>query len=163
LRNNFRMSFDIKEIYETKVVGWRGEFIGVMSPYSNAAQVLPAIWAEFFRRENEIGAAADARLFGVMSMEGDATIYLAGVETEADAIEPFGLASATIPMGRYLAVTHYGDAATIAATTERAYKEVFPASGKVMRLAPHLEVYDDRFNPDSPDSAMEIWIPIEAD
>jgi len=65
-----------------------------------------------------------------------------------------------VPAGRYAVFTHVGSVQTLPATTDKVYREWLPASGLTMRDAPHLELYDNRFNPHSANSEMDILVPV---
>jgi predicted transcriptional regulator YdeE len=86
--------------------------------------------------------------------------YFAGTLLPIDYETPEGFESVDFPAGEYLAVTHLGPISTIAASYQRAYMESLGASGREMRPAPHLEIYNPDLNPMADDYEMVIAIPV---
>ena len=57
--------------------------------------------------------------------------------------------------------THRGPITEIGATVGYAYREWLPKSGYEHAGTCDVELYDERFCADGPDSEMEYWIPVK--
>ncbi|MCM3629710.1 GyrI-like domain-containing protein [Paenibacillus glycanilyticus] len=92
--------------------------------------------------------------------------YLACVEVSiAPAESDSGIASFTIPGGRYAVFTHLGSTEILGETFDYIYKEWFPASGEQLRGTPQgggfdYELYDGRYRDGDPNSELDIYIPL---
>jgi AraC family transcriptional regulator len=86
--------------------------------------------------------------------------YFAGALVDASADVPTGFESVELPEGDYLEVIHTGPITNIAASYQKAYMEEVAASGKEMRPAPHLEIYNSQLDPMSDDYTMVIGVPV---
>jgi len=65
-----------------------------------------------------------------------------------------------LPGGAYVACEHVGSLDTLGATTAWFYSEYLPSSEWTIRDGYHLEIYDDRFEPESDDSVALICAPV---
>ncbi len=70
------------------------------------------------------------------------------------------MTSMKVPAGRYAVFTHKGKVELIGHTMNYIYGFWLPGSGVELREAPDLEIYDERFNPHSDNSELDIWIPV---
>jgi predicted transcriptional regulator YdeE len=149
------------EVPATTVVGVSGEFISALEPDSDANVVIPALWGRLI--ESHGHAFHDAQWsVGVMSgVEGSSTMrYLAAIRLEDSEHNTQGLETLDLPGGSYLACEHVGSLATLPETTAWFYTEYLPSSGAKLRDGYHLEIYDDRFDPESKDSVMLVCAPV---
>jgi AraC family transcriptional regulator len=150
-------------------IGLQTHFITPDSPAANNLDVLPRLWAEFFRRRSEISAGDGNVAYGLSdspSARGetpahpDEAIYLAAVEVEAGTVPPPGMEKWRSPAGSYARFIHRGPAKTIGNTMGYIYGK-WLASGEAERAAgPDIERIDSRFNPHGADSVLEIFIPV---
>ncbi len=67
----------------------------------------------------------------------------------------------TIPPGKYAVSAHEGAVSKIGLTVNYIYGSWLPKSGKKLREAADLEMYDCRHNPDSDEFTLDIYIPIK--
>lgn len=153
----------IANIAPRKLFGLGANFIGVFSPNTTAHTVIPQLWQNMGKLlENENCAWGSS--FGVMSMlpNTEELHYFAGVEVfegnepQDPAIESFDFAG-----GMYAMFEHHGSLATIEQSTKYFYQELLPKSGRAVRNAVHLEIYDERFVPNSENSVVIIAAPVE--
>ena len=91
----------------------------------------------------------------------DECSYMAAtVVTDFDQI-PENMTSRVLPAGNYAIFTHKGSVDKLGHTMNYIYGSWLPKSGHKLREAPDLEIYDKRFRPDSEDSELDIYIPIQ--
>jgi len=149
------------EVPATTVVGVSGQFISGHEPNSDAGEVIPALWARL--AESHGHAFHDAHWsVGVMSdVEGSSKMnYLAAIRLEDSEHNTQGLETLELPGGTYLACEHVGPLSTFRQTAVWFYSEYLPSSGARLREGYHLEIYDDRFDPESKDSIVLICAPV---
>ena len=154
---------------EKKVIGISGKFISIMSEEHNNDIVIPQLWDTYIKRRNEIEGAVAEYDLGVISpvLPPDTKthpaemLYMAGTEVNSLDNVPAGMTAKTIPAGNYAVFTHRGPINKFADTMLYIFDQWLPTSGKQIRKAPELEIYDHRFNPTADDSEMEICIPVE--
>jgi len=86
--------------------------------------------------------------------------YLAAIRLEDSEHNTQGLETLELPGGTYLACEHVGPLSTFRQTAVWFYSEFLPSSGARLREGYHLEIYDDRFDPESKDSVVLICAPV---
>jgi predicted transcriptional regulator YdeE len=146
-----------------KIVGVRTSIFTIFNPEKYDAKAIPAAWQEFFAKARGTELANMQTFYGasIPSMEADVPMdYYAGVIVDAATEVPEGFESYEIPAGDYLAVTHRGPITELAATYQKAYMQALGQSGKEMRPAPHLEIYNSQLDPMSADYEMVIGVPV---
>jgi AraC family transcriptional regulator len=147
------------EVPATTLVGVSGQFIGGLEPDSDAYDVIPRLW----QRLMESAALHDADWsVGVMhDVDGSSKMnYLAAIRLEDNGGRSDGLETLELSEGSYLACEHVGLLNGLPETTAWFYSQYLPSSGVELRDGYHLEIYDDRFDPESPDSVMLICAPV---
>ena len=146
-----------------KIVGVRTSVFTIFNQEKYDPKAIPTAWQEFFAKSagTDLGKADSFYGASIPSMSMDAPMdYFAGALVDSDAEVPAGFESVEIPEGAYLAVPHVGPITNIAASYQKAYMEALEASGKEMRPAPHLEIYNPALNPMADDYQMTIGVPI---
>ena len=150
-----------------RLLGLAGEFIGVMSPTPNADEAIPAIWERLFDQLELVDEFEFGWAVGILTPSDDPNAvdgqmqYFAGlVIDEAPEIHA-GLELRELAACDYLVCEHLGSLEELGETTKWFYSEYFPTSGFEMKNAPHLEVYDERFDPESDQSVVMICAPIQ--
>lgn len=142
------------------LLGVAGDFVSGLEPGSNAHLVIPALWSQLEQVLGDESAALKWSV-GVMVSVGPAMRYFAGVSEGAVKNPSAELLSVEVPSGAYAICEHVGSLAELPATTAWFYSELLPTSGLIPRDAPHLEVYDERFDPQSADSVVMICAPVQ--
>ena len=146
-----------------KIVGVRTSVFTIFNLDKYDPKAIPTAWQEFFAKAAGSEVANSKTFYGasIPSMSMDKPMdYFAGAFVDPDAAVPSGMESVAIPHGAYLAVKHLGPISNIAASYQKAYMEALVASGKEMRTAPHLEIYNLQLNPMADDYQMIIGVPI---
>lgn len=154
-----------KKLPEFKVIGIGEKFISILSPEKNNHIVIPKLWDRYIPRRNEIKSRVGLIDFGVcMPAENknhsDECFYMACAEVNDSEVVPVGMIAKTIPAGEYAVFTHKGFLNKLDHTMNYIYGAWLPKSGRKLREAPDLELYDSRFNPSSEKSEFDIYIPI---
>lgn len=150
------------------VVGLETKFIHVLSPDATNAVVIGPLWYRFLERVGEVANRAGKEMYGVISRAADTERshpdelrYLAGVAvSKADGL-PAEMLSRTVATGDYAVFTHRGPIQGIRNTVKYIYREWLPQSGYQHAGTTDVELYDERFCLDSPDSEMEYWVPLK--
>ena len=126
---------------------------------------IPALWAEFVPRMMEIEGRVGDQTYGACisaGEHGEIFQYQAAVRVESDAKTPVGFEKVRVPEGSYAVFTHKGSAATIKDSMEYIWTLWLPGNGKWQhRSAPDFEFYDERFDPETGQGEMEIYVPVK--
>lgn len=158
-----------RSLPEFSVIGVGERFISILSPEKNNHIVIPKLWETFFQKENQIKSRAGLSNYGVCSPltsdqfkeHPDEGFYMAATAVTDTQFVPEGMTAQVIPQGEYAVFTHKGALKKLEHTINYIYGSWLPKSGRKLRLAPDLEIYDHRFSPNDEASEFEILIPIE--
>jgi AraC family transcriptional regulator len=159
----------IQKFPKTKVIGLAARFIAGVSPETNNLQIIPPLWGAFMARGHEIAGRSSPVNYGVVvclkesdkKSHPDEMLYLACALVKTSAKPPEGMTALMIPAGSYAVFTHRGAVKEIRHTLNYIYGSWLPKSGRTLRDVPHLEIYDERFKPKSPDSEFDVCVPVE--
>jgi len=149
------------EVPATTLAGVSGEFTSDLQPNPDAHVVIPKLWERLMTLAGP--ALHDSHwAVGVMSdVAGSSKMnYLAAFRLDDNAGRPDGLEVVKFAGGSYLACEHVRSLNALPRTTQWFYSEYLPSSGVQLRDADHLEIYDERFDPESPDSIVLICAPV---
>jgi len=133
------------------------------SPQPNNMERLPALWMQF---QNSLGnlEQTPAVYWGVIDsttandqLEG--MTYWASFEDEQNQAHE-GLQRLDVPEQTYACFIHKGPIYTIGDTLTAIFRDWLPNSEYCHTGGPELELYDERFAFDHPDSVMEYWVPV---
>lgn len=127
---------------------------------------IAALWDRFIHRAGEVADAVPGVHYGVGvddRREGEpGFLYTAGTAVASVGRIPIGMNAVTIPAGRYAVFTHRGPVTLLAKTVVAVWHQWLPSSGYKARHAPDFERYDERFKMHSPDSEVDLYVPIES-
>jgi AraC family transcriptional regulator len=149
------------------LIGVSRDFISVLGENSDAHTILPALWGELFDHLDELDEFEFTWSVGVLeppkgkNPKPGQLSYFAGLLVEEVPEDLGPLRVLDVPAGNFAVCEHIGDVENIGETTAWFYNEYLESSGLEEREAPHYEIYDDRFDPESPDSVIVIAAPIE--
>lgn len=133
------------------------------SPHPNNMEKLPALWMEFQTKLGDL-EQTPAACWGVVDCSTanddlENLTYWASFENdEAKAYE--GLQRLDIPEQTYACFIHKGPVHTIGDTLTAIFRDWLPNSEYCHTGGPELELYDERFAFDHPDSVLEYWVPV---
>ena len=142
------------------VIGVRERFV------PGKIERIPLLWDQFIRRADEIANQVPCVHYGVCidDREGPTSapgfFYIAGVGVTSLDVMPAGMAGFTVPAGTYAVFTHKGPIADLHQTIAAIWREWLPASGLTTTGAPDFELYDERFKMQSPDSEVDVYVPV---
>jgi len=154
------------EIYTQKkmhLVGMKTCFYSVDSEKNNIADKLPALWAEFLPRMDEIKNNVERIGYGVIQQTKDQTDvleYYAAIEVAEIKALPKGMVSIEIPASQYAKFTHTGKVEDIDNTVNYIYSSWLMQSDERHSYGPDLEIYGAGYIPDSDDSLIHYAIPL---
>ena len=74
---------------------------------------------------------------------------------------PEGFVSRVIPASAYAVFTHRGSAEGLSKVFEYIYGTWVRETNLKPKMQPSFEVYGSRYNPESPDSIVEVWVPVQ--
>ncbi len=159
----------IIEIQGKKVVGLGTNFISILSPEKNNHIVLPKLWDSYLKRSSEIKSRTGRFDIGLCEAVADASkkvhpdeyFYMACAEVQSFDSVPAGMVEKVVPAGAYAVFTHRGGLDKLEHTMSYIFGSWLPKSGKTLREAPDLEIYDERFKFGSESSEVDIYIPIQ--
>ncbi len=134
---------------------------------ANPSGTLHKLWGEFMQRMAEIKhvAAPDKAyqvcVFEDANPEKEAYTFIAGLEVSDMTDLPDGMLAHTVPQAEYAVFEHLGTMDKMHQTYEYIFGVWLPENGYVMAEADSLEIYDQRFKVNEPDSVFEIWVPVK--
>jgi AraC family transcriptional regulator len=146
-----------------KIVGIQTSVFTIFNNEKYDAKAIATAWQEFFKLAQGTGLLAGNTFYGasIPSMSLDAPMdYFAGALVSSDFEAPAGFKSVELPAGDYFSFTHRGPITDIAASYQKVYMELLAASGREMRPAPHLEIYNSDLNPMDASFEMAICVPV---
>jgi AraC family transcriptional regulator len=151
-----------------KMIGLGTKFISVLSPDKTNFKAIPKLWDQFVKRSADIKNKIGDASYGLVEQlpeadkksHPDELLYIAAVEVaDVDSV-PAGMLHRVVPAGRYASFTHKGKLDGLEQTMKFIYQSWLPKSETKLRDAPHLELYDHRFNPGSDQSEFDILLPV---
>jgi AraC family transcriptional regulator len=165
LRHNVSLQPELYEQRPLRLVGMVTRCFGTDSDKSNFAQAQPALWDAFMPRIGELQRATTSMAYGVVRVpqHGDELEYLAACEVPASAPVPPGMVVREVPAGRYARFAHQGPVARLDQTLNYVYSSWLLTSSMRRGGGCDLELYDQRFIPNSESSLMHYAIPVTDD
>jgi len=136
--------------------------VGAKYRGKNENNEISHLWEQFHPRMGEIQRIVNPDVcYGACANTDEQTHkfdYVAGFEVHSTADIPQGMVSFEVPASTYAAFRTTLPA--IGGTFDHAYHTWLPHSGYRATGGPDLELYDEEFDPDDPESTFEIFIPI---
>ncbi len=162
----------IRRQRELKVIGLGTRFVSILAPDAGDATVVPRLWDALMQRVQEIPGAHEYSSVGLcMALPEHSEkahprelYYVAGIEVDRLDDIPEGMLGHVVPEANYAVFTHRGPISRLAETYHHIYDTWIPSSDRELDQSDHptVEWYDERFDPASETSEMEIWIPLES-
>lgn len=143
----------------THLVGLKGEF----APESLSTDI-PALWGKFVPRIREIKHRAKGWVkYGACRATPDKKLeYAAAVEVERFEPAMDGFAAITLAPGPYALFNHHGHIRDIGKTWDAIMNSWMKEEGYVHRPGAYdFERYDERWNPETGEGIVDIYIAIE--
>lgn len=162
LARGFDMKPEIVKIDDCYVVGMGAGFI------PKASKDINMLWQKFMPRMKEIEANSNLA-YGICTSkhpeidlkDGECMVYVAALPVDERAAVPLDMVKVKIEGGEYAKFTHKGPILEIARTVDYIWGQWQPEAPYKLRDAVDFELYDERFNPESADSEVDIYVPLE--
>ena len=133
-------------------------------------QDIARLWTQFEPRMHEIKNMVSGYTFGICLeehpdiaiQEGDSFIYLAAAPVTSFEDIPEGMFACEIPANRYAVFTHKGSIDKITHTVNYIWGTWVPRNTDIIKKDPDFEYYDERFNVDTLDGEVDIYVPVNS-
>jgi len=128
---------------------------------------IPAQWQRINMHIGHIPGEVGGSAYGVCTAaapgDRDGFDYIAGVAVRSLDDLPEELSGLRIPQRRYAVFEHKEHISTIGSTCAAIFGDWLPNSGRKTAEGPlmMIECYGQRFDPNSGDGGMEIWVPLQ--
>lgn len=129
------------------------------------------LWMNLMENYSKIESATGDVLYGITyfteaydpeSHKGYA--YMAATEIKSEEGLPEGMVVRKVDAASYLVFEHKGPLKYLEHSFNYIFQEFMPTNKRTMLFSDVLEVYGERYdamNPESPDSIIEIWMPVK--
>lgn len=142
------------------------KFIG-MHWFGKHKEDISSLWCSYMSKAETIPNKTPSKnQFGICYMEGNEPSqehfhYIACREVSSIETIPESLSSKTLPASKYAVYTHKGLLSTLADTYNKIYCEWLKEDGLEPNYDFNFELYDERFDDNSENSEMDIYVPIK--
>lgn len=153
---------ELKELPARTMVGLATRFYDVSSERNNIGDKLPPLWAEFMSRYDEVAPPGPKVAYGGIRQalpDSEQLEYVAAAQVRGRRV-PTGMVELEIPSATYATFEHRGVPTDIDLTVSYIYSTWLMQSGMRHTYGPDVEVYDERYKPDSPNSVVLYSIPV---
>src|SRR5262249_2582381 len=149
---------------EELVIGMAGSF------GENCHKEISKLWERFNERSHEIRHIKPGYAIGlcmsshpdVTLKEGDSIVYAACLPVTQIADVPKGMISHKIAASKYAVFTHKGPISTIENTVKYIWGTWVPKHSDIHKKdAPDFELYDERFNVDTLEGEVDIYLAVK--
>jgi AraC family transcriptional regulator len=137
---------------------------GVGERYTcEGSAAIPGQWQRFHQSVADIPGRVGQVAYGVCCNGDDAGNfdYIAGVEVTDFSDLPREFSRVRIPEQKYAVFTHREHISTVRRTINTIWNQWLPASGLKAADAPNFERYDEKFDPQTGNGGLEIWVPVK--
>ncbi len=146
--------------------------LGIGSSYApNSSKEIAGLWERFTPRIPELpsvegtyslGISSTTACAGIKLPPGKAFVYVAAMPVKDTEQIPEGMVKIRLNAGRYAVFTHRGPTSDLQRSLDYIWKTWLPKANVKYRDAPSFELYDrQRFNADSAESEIDLYIPIQ--
>ncbi|MDP9125886.1 MAG: helix-turn-helix domain-containing protein [Pseudomonadota bacterium] len=164
LQANVSLEPELYEQPELLLVGMQTHCFGTESHKNNIARKLPALWAAFLERLDEVPDAVAGHCYGIVCPRhenADELVYLAAIAVRREAAVPPGMVLRRVPGGRYARFTHRGRVERVDQTVNYIYGNWLARSGLCHRYAADIEFYGADYHPTAESSVIRYAIPVQ--
>jgi AraC family transcriptional regulator len=135
--------------------------IGLLYHGNNAENEIPQLWGQLMSRSSEIQNQIGNIAYGAAANFDEASKafdYVAGFEVSPETDAPQGMVKWNIPARTYVVFTC--TLPTMMDTYKSIHETWFPQSDYQRAAGPEFELYGEKFDPNDPNSKMDIYIPV---
>lgn len=137
--------------------------VGLKYRGKNEHNEIPQLWQALMPRVGEIKNMVDEHVaYGICANMNESTgefDYIAGFEVSTIKDVPEDMVSFEVPGTKYAVFST--TLPKIGETFDNAHHTWLPQSGYQPVGGPELEVYDERFDPQDPESLFDLYIPVK--
>lgn len=155
---------ELEEAPARTMVGMATHFYDTSSERNNIGDKLPSLWAGFMSRYDEVAQQGRRVAYGVIQQAAPGSEqleYVAAAQVHGrNNSVPSGMVEVEIPSATYATFEHRGLPTEIDLTVSYIYSTWLMQSGMRHTYGPDIEVYDERYQPDSPSSVVLYAIPV---
>jgi AraC family transcriptional regulator len=131
--------------------------------FASMSQDIPRQWDDFQELgglPGQVGAAAYGAICGG-DPQSQTMEYMCAVEVQSFEGLPKNLGRMRVPAVRYAVFLHGDNVATIQSTWREIVSSWLPSSGLRSANTPDFEVYDERFDGETGEGGVEIWLGVQ--
>jgi predicted transcriptional regulator YdeE len=131
--------------------------------FASMGKDIPRQWEDFMKLGRLPGQVGDTG-YGAIAGGDQKTQtmeYMCAVEVESFDALPKELGRMRVPAVRYAVFLHEGNVAAIQNTWREIFSSWLPSSGMRSAETPDFEVYDERFDAETGDGGVEIWVGVK--
>jgi AraC family transcriptional regulator len=132
--------------------------------FASMGKDMPRQWEDFTKLGRLPGQVGDTT-YGVICGGDPKTQtmeYMCAVEVESFDALPKDLGRMRVPAVRYAVFLHEGNVATIQETWREIFSNWLSRSGTQSAETPDFEVYDERFDAETGDGGVELWVGVKS-
>ena len=163
LQTNVSLEPELYEQPELLLVGMQTHCFGIESHKNNIARKLPALWAAFLARLEEVPETVAGQCYGIVcprDESADELVYLAAIAVRREGAVPPGMVLRRVPGGRYARFTHRGRVECVDRTVNYIYGNWLARSGLRHSYAADIEFYGGDYHPTAESSVIRYAIPV---
>ena len=134
--------------------------VGLLQDDQKDDASIDELWLRLGSRFHEIEGVDPDVGYGVHFSKDDGDQFLVGFSVQQNGPIPKGMTAMHFEPKAYAVFTHQGFLDGIKETLAECFLAWLPRSGYQREGAYYIEVYDDRFVPNSPDSLISIYVPL---
>lgn len=144
------------------LVGMATTFTSMEAERNRQGHLLGPLWDAFTPRFSDVADRTPGVGYGVIAADAPGRLtYLAAVEVSGrPETLPEGFVYRCLPASTWATFSHRGAVADLDHTVNYVYACWLLQSGRTHTYGADLEVYDERFDPGSPDSIVDYAIPL---
>ena len=139
-------------------------FIGLqVEVTSTTREKIGQSWKDFVPVMSDIPNPVNPFPYGVVSGGPDLLLYMPALQTQLDAESPSHLSTVDVPAATYLVFTHTGSTELFPQSMDYIFNKWWSKNSYEHTHTPELEIYDERFDPETNSGEIDICIPIKLD
>jgi len=142
--------------------------MGLEAQNALEGEAMMELWTKFFSLHEKLPEPVNNSFYGIYypgekfdpaTMQG--YNYFVGLEVKEQVELPEGLQMHKVPGGNYAVFEYVGPVQEIGKAYEYIYGEWLATTNYKPASLEMFEVYDERFQEDSKESVVEIWVPVQ--
>jgi len=131
--------------------------------FASMSQDIPRQWDDFQKLgalPGQMGATAYGAICGG-DPQSQTMEYMCAVEVQSFDELPKELGRMRVPAVRYAVFAHEGNVGSIQSAWRQIFDDWLPSSGMRSANTPDFEVYDERFDGETGEGGVELWLGVQ--